>query len=166
MSDNKNDESSAIIMVFAFIGAALYVWAIFLALLAAFAAFVFTILSLIAWNRPLRLGRTFVITPDEARAFVYRGLIGAGVLPAFLIFVEVVTGVGINADFFLPSIALGYTLGSVGVEIMMANGESEDATGVEIIPPQQQLPAPPPQASTPQRLPFRFASWDDEEARR
>lgn len=165
MSDNRNDESTAIIMVFAFIGAAFYIWVFVLALLAAFAAFVFTILSLIAWNKPLRLGRTFVITSDEARAFVYRGLIGAGVLPAFLLFVDIIAGTLITAHIpLLPTVLVGYTLGSVGGEIMMANGGDQDAGDVEIIPPQQQLP--PPQAPAPQRLPFRFASWDDEEARR
>lgn len=59
----------------------------------------------------------------------------------------------------------GYTLGSIGVEIMIANNEAASPS-VTYIPPQPELPPPSrPALPAPPREPFRYASWDDEETR-
>jgi hypothetical protein len=72
MSSNGKDESSLLVTIFAFIGAALLTMALVVAAVAAFAALVLTVLSIFAWNRPLRIGR-LIIEPEEARSFIKRG---------------------------------------------------------------------------------------------
>lgn len=162
MSQNNNNEISGAAIVFAFVGAMVMMLIVFVYLLFAFIALVATILCLFAWNSPLHLGST-IITPEEARRFVYGGLIGAGLLPAFCVFAAIMFDIRIE-DAWVPHILVaGYTLGSVGWQYLEA--QANEAQGQQtIIPPNQQI-APPPQQPEPPRVPFRFASWDDEDGR-
>ncbi|MDP3408561.1 hypothetical protein [Bosea sp. (in: a-proteobacteria)] len=159
----QNDETKGLIMVVAFLGAAIYAMAIFAFIIAAFASLIMTLCCFFAWNSPLTLGSA-TLMPDVARAFVYRGLIGALVAAAFSVFAAIVFGFWIQ-DQAVPYILLGgYTLGSIGLEILWAQEDNQPAPPNQtIIPPSQQIT--PPQQHEPSRVPFRFASWDDEDGR-
>ena len=162
MSSNSNN--SAEVTGFAFVIAIIGIAGMFLFALAAFAALVLSVIAFFAWNKPLRLGK-HTLMPEEARAFVRNGLIGAALAPVFCLFLELMFGIRINSD-YLPQIVLGgYTLGSLGVEFLFE--EEQQAAQAHDIVPLERLPA----ASPPQRMerpapvePFRFASWDDEDA--
>ncbi len=162
-SNNNNDASTGIAIVFGIIAALAFVaFALF-----AFVAFVLTILAICAWNKPLRIGRKFVLEPEDARAFVWRGLMGMWMVPAFAFFVNVFLGVHINWGYLAHMMAFGYVAGSLGVEAMMAdeNGNHQHAEPQQyqqVLPPQTAQRALPPSP----RGPFNYASWDDEEENR
>lgn len=126
-----------------------------------------TILALCAWNKPLTTGK-HTLTPEEARPFVYRGLVGMVVAPVFIIFLELMFQLRINGD-YLPHIIIGgYVLGSLGIQILIEQErEANKAAQSEIIPPHVfTQPPEPPAMPRPERPPFEYASWDDEEAGR
>lgn len=161
--NNAKDELTAIAIVFAFIGGMVMVAAIFFFALFAFIALVMTCICFFAWNSPLTIG-TWTLGPDEARGFVYRGLIGAFLLAAFAVFVAVMFQIRITDEAVPYILLIGYTLGSLGLEIAMAQDADQPAPPNQtIIPPGQQIA--PPQDYTPPRVPFRFASWDDEDGK-
>lgn len=165
MSSNNNNESSAAMMVVAFIGAAIMMVALFVMALLAFAAFALTILSIFAWNKPLCLGR-LVIMPDEARGFVWRGIIGAFMVPAFLVFTSLFFDLNIAWEYLLHFMLAGYVGGSIGMEILFAQDDRMSARPIFDHPAQPTLPAPAQKALPPaDPAGFRYASWDDEEAR-
>jgi hypothetical protein len=162
MSSNNN-ENSAIAGAIALVVAGIYLLAIFALMALIFVSLVLTILCFFAWNSPVTLGK-WTLEPDEARGFVYRGLAGACLLPAFVVFLGVFFGVQINDDYALHTVLIGYALGSIGIDILVALNSSEAAPPHQtIIPPSQRLA--PPQEETPPRVPFRFASWDDEDGK-
>jgi hypothetical protein len=111
----------------------------------------------------LRIGR-WTLEPEAARSFVYRGLIGSVALAAFSVFAAIFFGFWIQ-DQAVPYILLaGYVLGSIGLEILWAQeGDQAVPPNQTIIPPSQQIA--PPRQQEPPRVPFRFASWDDEDGR-
>lgn len=79
MSNRNNGDSSAAIG-FGVIGmAAVGIMILFLAV-AGFATFVMTIVCVVAWNKPLQMGK-WSIEPQEARAFVVRGSLGLRSFP-------------------------------------------------------------------------------------
>lgn len=160
--NNAKDEITALAMIFAFAGAMMMFMVVLAFALLAFVALVLTVVCLFAWTSPLTLG-TWTLMPHEARAFVYRGLIGAVLAAALSVFMAILFNFWIE-DHAVPYILLtGYTLGSLGVEILNAQNAS-DAPGQTVLPPEQHI-APPPQAYQPPAQPFRFASWDDEDGR-
>ena len=177
MSSNNNGTSPEM-MAFALVAAAMMMVFYFFVALLAFRAFVFTILALIAWNKPLTLGKE-TIYPHEARAFVRRGLFGALVVPAFAVFCEVLLQLQIAPDAWTYLFVGGYVGGSLGIEILMAQQEAENATVSEYFPPVvEHLPNQHrPQLETrtnrkedanavsddAEARPFRFADWDDDE---
>ncbi len=162
----RNDEVSGIAIAFAFVGvAALFMAAIIFALLA-FAALVLTVLSFFAWNQELKIG-TLIITPDEARQFVKRGVIGAVALPVFVAFVAVLFGVKVIPDLWVYIVIAGYSLGSVGVAILEAQeAEQQASTGNQMVapqPPPSPVPVKPRPVPSVPPPPFRFASWNEED---
>lgn len=162
-SNNNNDASTGIAIVFGIIaGLAFVAFAIF-----AFTAFALTILAICAWNKPLRIGRKFVIEPHEARAFVWRGLMGMWMVPAFAFFVNVFLGVHINWGYLTHMMMFGYVAGSLGIEAMMADGNGNQGHA-EAPHHHEVLPPPPAQRALPpaSREPFNYASWDDEDENR
>lgn len=174
MSQNNNgsNETTGIIMVFAFIGAALYAFVIMIGLLI-IAIFLFwtlllTILSLCAWKRTRSFGK-LTITPEMARGFVYRGLAGAVGLPVLTFIASIFVDFYV-ADRAIPWIMLtGYGLASLGWEIFVSEclGGSEEAAppSMPSIPPQAHSFGPlqiTPPSNRP-APPFRYASWDDED---
>ncbi len=160
---SRNDETSSMTMGIAFVLACVYAMVVFAIVILMFVSLVLSVVALFAWNTPRRLGN-HVLMPQAARAFVYRGLAGAFLLPIFCLFLDVLFGIRIDGN-YLPHILLaGYALGSLGVEILWAMNEDNQASTATYIPPSQQI-APPPQAPSPPLVPFRFASWDDEDGR-
>jgi hypothetical protein len=163
-----NDETNAAAMGFAIIGVGMALMALMFFAVLAFLALILTIVAFCAWNNPLTLfGNT--LYPSEARAFVGRGIAGAILVPVFVAFCQILFQVRMPWDDYLIYMLIGgYTLGSLGVEILMAD-EAEQAGGpgsnIQTIHPPV---SPPPQA--PRALPapknpepFRYADWDDEE---
>ncbi|TCL90319.1 hypothetical protein C8J38_10835 [Rhizobium sp. PP-WC-2G-219] len=162
---SKNDESSGMIMVLALIGTGIMLMAMVVLVIFAVMAFVFTVLSLCAWSKPLTIGKV-TIEPSEARAFVGRGLVGAIAAPVCLVVLSALFNVHINGQYLPHIIILGYSLGSLGVEILMAQQDKQNGEP-DIIPPSVQIVSPSrkPVARSPEEHPFRFASWNDEEER-
>lgn len=160
---SQNDETKGLIMIIAFFGAAMLAMVVYAAVIAAFFALVMTVVCFFAWNSPLTFGNT-TLMPDAARGFVYRGLIGALLAAAFSVFAAIIFNFWIE-DMAAPYILLGgYTFGSIGLEILNAMDESEAAASNQmIIPPSQEIA--PPRQHEPPSVPFRFASWDDEDGR-
>ncbi|MFO1150379.1 MAG: hypothetical protein U1E62_18530 [Alsobacter sp.] len=167
---SQNDNSGAYVG-FAFIAAGLYIAGLFLFALAAFAAFVLTILSVLAWHKPLRLGKDTVITPEEAQGFIKRGLIGAVALPVFVVFAAILLNFDIRDDAWGYIVIGGYVGGSLILEMMIQNQKEKEEQAQAQAAMLMMLPPAPPPATPPlrpalrERAPddFRFASWDDEE---
>lgn len=158
-NDNNSSANNAVGMGLALI-AVLMLVAFYLLM---FVAFVLSIICFFAWNKPVRIGK-HVLMPEEARSFVKRGLAGAFLFPAFIIFLEVFFGIRVNGDYLMHIVMGGYMLGSVGYEMFIGGGNDEQVPAQTIIPPNQQI-APPPSPPAPPRPPFRFASWNDEDGR-
>lgn len=159
MSAN-NGQNNAYIMVFAIVSAALMFLAYAVIAIAAFAALVLTVLSVFAWNKPLKIGR-FILAPKEARSFVSRGFWGMVILPLFAAFCSVLFGIVIPDSYWIAIYLAGYVLGSIGGAILLAE-EKPEVTPPAAMPPQVPQPSQPEQLSTPPRKPFEYASWDDE----
>jgi hypothetical protein len=156
MSQNNNDSAATGAIAFMIAGFIILAAIVFYALV--FIAFVFSVICLFAWNKPRRIGGT-VFMPEEARAFVGRGIAGALLLPAFCVFIELVFKVRINPEWMTHIIAGGYMLGSLGIQYLIEKEKEEaQARGETIVIPPQRLPEPP---QTPAQ-PFRYASWNDE----
>lgn len=161
---NQNNEAAGFAMVFAFIAMAIFVWAAIIFALATFAAVVFTFIALWAWDRPRSIfGQA--IYPHEARAFVYRGLLGMVLLPLFVIFCAAMFKLHIVDEAWLYIIIGGYAAGSVGIEFLKAQYEQDAAANATYIPPAPPaaLPQPKETARPEPRKPFTFGDWDDEE---
>ena len=164
----KNDDSTGMFVVVAFLATGAMVLAMMAFALLSFFAFVLTILAFWAWNKPRQVGK-IIIEPDEARSFVHRGLAGAVLVPMFIALASSMFEVVINWDYVNYFIVGGYVAGSLGLEMLFAQ-EQAQAQAQTIVPEQkpslERLPAPPRTFLPPQdQEPFRFASWDDEEPR-
>ena len=158
-----NNEATGIIFAISIVCVLGYMLVLAFAAFTLFVAFVLTIIALLAWNTPRRIGK-WIITPDEARSFVYRGLAGAGLVPAFWIFCCVIFDLPFHGDLLLPVALFGYVLGSVGITLL----EDEEPLETQVVPMQTAVPEqlPTPNAlPAPPKPPFRYATWDDEEAR-
>ena len=175
MSQQKG-EMAGLAFVGAIIGLVAYFLVVAVATMLALSAIVFTVLALIAWNRPLYLGSE-TLEPAEARAFIYRGLFGAAAAPVltFLVWLFLERH-AFGWEIYALSAGVGYVIGSVGVEILAAMDEMETVSTKPVTSPSKPpalsqaqvkaLPAPSPSASpAASKKPFRYASWNDEELR-
>lgn len=168
MSANNNDNHGVAVFI-GIIGAGFMFLFAFIFAAAAFFSLCMTFLCLLAWNQPRRFFGQ-ILTPEEAREFVGRGLIGAVVLPVFVLFASVLFRVQVVHDFWIYFVLGGYTGGSLSLGFA-----SEDAPATpELIDYQR---AALPDAARSERTidaeyeavqsspvqPFRFATWDDEE---
>ncbi|WP_347263744.1 hypothetical protein [Nitrobacter sp.] len=174
MSSKNNDEMAGIVMVFALIGGMVYAAVLVVGFVIILGIAVLTvgltILSLIAWNRPVRaFGQ--VVMPEEARRFIKRGLHGFWMFPYALLLLGYFSGLRINWDYLWVYLFIGYAMGSLGMECIPTHDENGQPL-IEILPPDYQPPRqevllPPARehrpAPEPEPEPFRFASWDDEE---
>jgi Zn-dependent protease with chaperone function len=164
MSSKGNDEATGLFVALGFIGAIFLFWAALIFALLAFLALVFTVLCCLAWNKPFQIGSWPPITPEEAHAFVWRGVAGALLLPVFAAFVCLLFGLKIQDPWWFYLLVGGYTVGSVGVEIIKAQEEAKASAAAQAVTPQQPLPRTPQKCLPPaQPESSGFASWDDEE---
>lgn len=171
---NNNDNSGAAVAI-GFIGAGMLIAGAFVFAVLAFASLVLTLVCFTAWNKPIQFcGET--LTPEDARAFVRRGLIGACLVPAFAFFASVLFAVPIRADWVIYLPIGGYALGSVVVTYHLEKAKAEAAQSAAAM---QALLSPQPVRQTQtieplpaeyaehrrqtEREPYRFATWDDEE---
>lgn len=156
----KNDEAAIVIAVLAVILTALYVITIVALFALLIATFIYTALALYAWNKPRRIGNE-VLLPEEARAFVYRGLLFAVVCPILSILCGWLFDLPLDEN-LLPLVSIaGYIVGSMGFEYLREQGRQSaqgfDHTVLPYAAPEPKvLPSPP-------KEPFHYASWDDEE---
>ncbi len=163
----RNDEAAGFAMAFAVLGAGvLFLGAIVFAALILIAGFL-TVFSLgvCILNRPVKV-LSETVTPRDARIFLTGGISGAWMLPVFVWFCGLLYGIRIE-DYVIQWLAVGgYIAGSFGLEIMVSNYERN--TAAEIAARQPVAPPPPPKTIEARPVhkpePFRFASWDDEEA--
>lgn len=158
---NNNDNGGAVFGI-ALVFAVLWLLMIAAYAIACFVAAIFTVLSILAWHRTIRLG-SLVIHPHEARQFVLCGIIGAVGLPVFTVFCLWLFESSIEDKWWFYIITGGYAFGSIGLSMML---EENDA---HIIAPFEEgpvLPSPPPKPQLPPAPlpPFAYASWDDEAA--
>lgn len=160
---SQNNENANVATGAAIVAAGLYILALLLFFVLAILVFVFTVLAIWAWHEPRTIGRT-TITPDEARSFVYWGLIGAGVAPLLVVMMAAALGERFDPDILIHSPWVGYVLGAT-LQSYIAHQEQEERKNaveeVEVVQPASRTLAPVPS----QAEPFRYASWDDEEAR-
>lgn len=158
----RNDETSALVMVIAIAYAAFVFIALALFALMCFLSFICTLMAILAWEKPLHLGK-IVVTPEEAQNFVYRGICGAIIVPLFAVFADVIFKLGVNWDYLLQITVAGYVFGSIGLEFLLADdGEQSEPDAVKTIdvePVEPRIVSP----QEPQPEPFRFASWNDED---
>lgn len=168
MSSNSNSMGPEM-MVGILVLAAIGLFFMVIAALFAFAAIVLTGFAIAAWNEPITCaGET--LHPDEARAYVGRGVIGAIVVPIFVVFCSVAFQFNLNEiteHGWLLIMLGGYSIGSLGIEIaIQEEREKAEATAglnqeiLSALPPQQ--PAPKPVHREEQQA-FEFETWDDEE---
>jgi hypothetical protein len=161
---NQNNDNSGMAIAFAFVATAAFFMVALIFAIAAFAAVVFTFVALWAWDRPRSIfGQA--IYPHEARAFVYRGLIGMVLAPIFVIFCAAMFKLHIVDEAWVYIIIGGYTAGSVGIEYLKAQYEQDAAANATYIPPAPPaaLPQPKETVRPEPRKSFTFGDWDDEE---
>ncbi|MCB1499016.1 MAG: hypothetical protein KDK07_04375 [Bauldia sp.] len=159
--NSKDNGTDPVVATFA---AGALLAAILVFTLSAFVALIGTILALVAWDEPLKMGR-ISIQPEQARAFVTRGIVGALLVPAFAVFAAVLLKFKIDPDAWLFLFLGGYTAGSFGVEFVLIDKYFQK-DGTAEFEGNAQLPPPFETAVNGEAKPFSFASWDDEEERR
>ncbi len=155
----KNDDNAGMAIAIGGICAVAAAAAIIVFAIAVFLSLIFTVLCVFAWNRPLQFGR-IDIAPEEAHAFIGRGVVGAILAPAFVGFCALLFGGTIEAAYWPYFILGGYAGASLGVQIFMAATEEQTAPAY---PPQPQVgPKSQTLLPPPAREPFHYASWNDE----
>lgn len=172
---SRNSDSAGLFWLAVLALIVLYFLALILFAIAAFAALVMTVVALFAWNDDLRLGQ-LTVASDDARFFVIRGLIGAGLTPLFCAFMATLYDFEVDWQALPVFLLFGYTAGSVGIEVWLHRRRREEARysayrdltmrRLEATSSRPALPAPAaysaPPTPSPSNPPFRFASWDDE----
>lgn len=174
MSNNRNNSEFAglwmVLMIFGMI--ALIIMAA-VAMYLTIYTFVLTVGCVMAWNKPVTFEDHTTIFPEEARAFVVRGLIGAAAALLIAVTLNVRKDVDIDKEAYWFIALAGYIVGSLGVQALMS---PSDAQGNLDIFPARAIPLPPPPVTIdadytdittpePEPEPFQFADWDDAEVR-
>lgn len=168
--DDRN-EFAAFFVVLYLIALAI---AAYVVLVALFFTLVLTVGCLMAWKEPKDFEHA-TIFPDEACAFITRGVIGAFVAAGIGALGIHKYGWKIEPQWLWAFAIGGYMIGSTGIQAMMS-GEKED--GSPHFFPKRPIPLPddmpigtviditpvgaPPEVEA---EPFFFADWDDREGR-
>ena len=130
----------------------------------AFISLGMTALCALAWKKPFTFG-AITITPQEAHGFVCCGIAAAVLLPILLGITGAMLGFSIPRAWSPFVFIAGYTAGSLSFGLYCVKQEEakeeERALARETAP--QVLDEAP--VIHEERPPFRFASWNDEEAR-
>ena len=180
----RNSETDGMAMGLALVGAAFIMLFLVLYAVACFCAIVLSILAFCALEQPLTIYK-WTITQREARIFLGSGITGLIGLPVFVIFCAALFQFKIQPDWWGYILLGGYSLGALGLGGSILDAEQNEAAASFIASP----PALPPPTFDPSQCPlhqsyfpppgkdaqdeppgapgaaFRFASWDDEEAR-
>lgn len=162
---SRNDEADGAGIALAMIGAVAILILGFLFALIAFIALILTVLALCAWTKPLSLGSVEIV-PSEARAFVVRGIAGALIVPAFVLFSSVLFDFHVREDFWRYFVIGGYSVGSVVIGFMLEKAREQEADAEGYAPPPTYIPPPAPVHRAERSQAFEFASWDDDGAER
>lgn len=169
MSSNGNDEVKAFLFLIAMFGVVVYYALLIVAVVVivgalALTAFM-TFVALVALVEPVRLGDV-TVERDGAIGFLARGAVGVVAGPLFVALVSFVFDHRVDWDRWELFSIVGYILCSVGVEILIELAKEEEAHQSPPSLPEPSLPAlPPTRLKQIEARPFRYASWDDEEAR-
>lgn len=163
MASNNNDNSGVGVGI-AFLFAGLYFLAMVVFAVALFIAVIFTILSLLALNKPLKLWGDHYLDPAEAKIFLISAGIGAVAVPIFAAFCAGLYGNTVPKEWVFYLVTGGYTFVPFVVLGYLEENEPEilhpiKAQVIDHVPELQQLPRPSP-------APFSYASWDDEDQRK
>jgi len=167
MSSNNDTNGAAmglglIIVALAFVAFAVYA-------IACFIAGIFTVLSLLALKRPLKLWGAHKVDPAEARIFLISGIVGAIAVPLFAEFCAFLADAAVPPEWGFYLVTGGYAFISLGVLAYLEENEPQvlhpDSFGpvIDHVAGSSLPSIPQPQA--PQTLPrpqFEYASWDDE----
>ncbi|QXF12342.1 hypothetical protein [Sphingopyxis terrae] len=158
-SNNQNFELAMLIGVLMIVVAIIQFIATLILIGIILVSGVLTLLSFWAWNQPRTLFGE-VITPDEARGFVGRGVCGGFI--AFIVgqLYAVIQHVNITDNWYALIILGGYFLGSVVIGAAIEEERAKAEASVQEILPPLAPPPPPPQFT---QRPFEFADWKDEE---
>lgn len=160
---NRNDEGMLWVLPIAIMAATAVLLIVVVYVIAVVLSFLLTLVAFAAWNRPV----TFLdhtVTPEEARLFVGSGCVGLFALPLIVFLFSAVFQFQVRPDMWGHFYVAGYAFGSLGVNWLA------DQAGIFKDPPAE--PAQPvriARAETPREKapePFRYARWDDEEARK
>lgn len=167
---SKNNENSAAASAIVFIAMGILAIGLFIAAALAFLCFVLTILCLFAWNNPVRIGRLSIL-PADARAFLFRGVIGLWLVPAFVLFCDALFKLGVVWGYLPYMMMVGYVGGSLGLELLFAGDDKPATAEPDFLPPAQQIPErsdddPSSPWQRPKDKPFNYASWDDDDETR
>ena len=142
--------------------AAIVLW-IVIYILAGIVTAVFTVMSLMALWRPLKIGKQ-TITPKEARWFLVRGIIGVFAFPLIAAIAAQMLKIEIEPEWRVHLMAIGYMLGSLGGEwVSYTITEAQTKEEAAKKPPVPQAPTITPPKMIYQGKPFEYASWNDEE---
>lgn len=156
----RNDDASGAGLGLAVVGLIVVYVAIVLFVIAAFVALVLSIVALLAAEDGLTLGK-WEIDENEARRFLGFGLLGAAVVPVFVLFASFLIGFDTQDSWWFYLVIGGYCAGCLGlfpaVEAEIRKAEAEAAAKrAQVLPPVRSRHAPPPR-------PFEFADWNDGE---
>lgn len=161
MSSNNNNEVNGLIFIMAMLVAGAILLGVVIYIVIATITLGLSIISLFALWKPLKLGKE-TITPQEARWFLIRGIIGFYVFPLFVSVLANIMKWRIEADWSIHIMIVGYIIGSLGIEFVLAklNEEDEEPSkgNVTVIAPPQPQQEPP-------RATFEYARWDDDEGK-
>lgn len=159
---NNNGPSGELIVIVAVLS--LIVWVIqLIAMVVAFAALALTaymtVISLFCWNKP-QIIHDELITVEESRGFIARGLLGA-----FAAFVgtQFFFERPLTEDEVFFAMLMGYTAASLGIGILIELDRQEKAK--QAPPPTVEYLPPIEPIKTIEPPPFKFASWEDEDLR-
>ena len=158
----QDGEGAFVLGIIMFIGMVIVTLFMILAALAAFVTLILTIMCIIAWNKPLTIGR-MTITPEEARAFIARGILGAILAPTFTYFCLLLFQSDTQVDYWGYVVLGGYVMGSLVLECIIQ--EAREKAQAEAQEHLSHLMPPPAMRQEPPRRPFEYASWDDEDER-
>lgn len=160
MSNNNGNDGGAA-MGLALVFAAMYFIGLVAYALACFLAVICTVLSFLAWDKPLRLFGHQIFSPDEARWYMYSAVGGSILIPAFAFFCAVLFNLNIKTSLW-GHIILGSYSFSPWIVLSFMSQEAIDSLGAESYPTVIDHAPPMAPSLPPAPKSFDYASWVDE----
>lgn len=162
MGGRNDDQMTGYAMGFAVFAMVLYFAFVIIGVIAGVVSFGLTLVALTAVvkGKVEFLGET--LTREEGQRFISNGFVGMFCLWVFLFLVFSALGFDLDAMRWDLISMIGYALGSIGTEAVLAEVEKEkEAAAAKLIlsPP----PVMPEAAPPPSNVIYPFASWRDED---